>query len=69
MALYGSVPFLMSHKRQYSTAFLWLNAAEMWVYIEETKENQQELLQTAAQVRQYKIPPCYQGIYDTGRRL
>lgn len=37
MALYGSIPFMMSHKKGTSSAILWLNAAEMWVDIEKTK--------------------------------
>eukprot|EP00842_Homolaphlyctis_polyrhiza_P006207 jgi/Hompol1/6588/HPOL_000454-RA len=37
MALYGSVPFMMSHKPGLSAAVLLLNGAEMWVDIEKTK--------------------------------
>ncbi|KAJ3233308.1 hypothetical protein HDU81_002349 [Chytriomyces hyalinus] len=34
MALYGSVPFLMAHRKDYSVGVLWMNAAEMWVDVE-----------------------------------
>lgn len=34
MALYGSVPFMMSHKIGQTSAILWLNAAEMWIDVE-----------------------------------
>ncbi|KAJ8327387.1 hypothetical protein BDV3_000470 [Batrachochytrium dendrobatidis] len=37
MALYGSIPFLMSHKKGLSAAVLFLNSAEMWVDVEKTK--------------------------------
>lgn len=36
MALYGSVPFMLSHKEGHSTGVLWLNAAEMWIDVERT---------------------------------
>nr|KAJ3422824.1 hypothetical protein HK105_006120 [Polyrhizophydium stewartii] len=34
MALYGSVPFMMSHRKDLSVAVLLLNSAEMWVDVE-----------------------------------
>ena len=34
MAMYGNVPFLMSHRKGQSSAVLMLNSAEMWVDIE-----------------------------------
>ncbi|KAI8912480.1 glycosyl hydrolases family 31-domain-containing protein [Gorgonomyces haynaldii] len=37
MALYGSIPFMMSHKKEATAGVLWLNAAEMWVDVEKTK--------------------------------
>lgn len=37
MALYGSVPFMMSHKSGASVGVFWLNAAEMWVDVEKVK--------------------------------
>lgn len=37
MALYGAIPFLLSHKKGQSTGVLWLNAAEMWVDIEKSR--------------------------------
>jgi alpha 1,3-glucosidase len=37
MALYGSVPFMISHKKGLSSAVLWLNPAEMWIDVEKTK--------------------------------
>ncbi|KAJ3286070.1 hypothetical protein HK104_009189 [Borealophlyctis nickersoniae] len=36
MALYGAVPFMMSHKKGLSSGVLWLNSAEMWVDVEKT---------------------------------
>ncbi|KAJ3133689.1 hypothetical protein HK100_004149 [Physocladia obscura] len=42
MALYGSVPFLLAHKKSNSVlggesvGLLWVNAAEMWVDVEKT---------------------------------
>ncbi|KAJ3384794.1 hypothetical protein HDU84_002633 [Entophlyctis sp. JEL0112] len=36
MALYGSVPFLMAHRKDESVGVMWLNAAEMWVDVEKT---------------------------------
>eukprot|EP01125_Pyxidicula_operculata_P013284 TRINITY_DN4392_c0_g2_i1.p1 TRINITY_DN4392_c0_g2~~TRINITY_DN4392_c0_g2_i1.p1 ORF type:complete len:954 (-),score=179.46 TRINITY_DN4392_c0_g2_i1:35-2896(-) len=37
MALYGTVPFLMSHSSNVSAAVFWLNAAETYVDISRTK--------------------------------
>ena len=37
MALYGSIPFMMSHKKGFTSAVLWLNSAEMWIDIEKSK--------------------------------
>ncbi|KAI9090946.1 glycosyl hydrolases family 31-domain-containing protein [Phlyctochytrium arcticum] len=37
MALYGSVPFMMSHKKGVSAGVFWLNAAEMWIDVERSK--------------------------------
>ena len=34
MALYGAVPFMMSHKKDLTVGLLWLNSAEMWIDIE-----------------------------------
>ena len=36
MALYGSIPFLLSHKLGSSVGVFWLNAAEMWVDVEKS---------------------------------
>lgn len=36
MALYGSIPFLLSHKLGASGGVFWLNAAEMWVDVEKS---------------------------------
>ncbi len=44
MALYGSVPFLMSHaihpngQQSHSIGFLWLNAAETWIDVTKTTD-------------------------------
>lgn len=44
MALYGSVPFMMSHKMESASGsgsqaagFFWLNAAEMWVDVDKSE--------------------------------
>lgn len=37
MALYGSIPFMMSHKKGLSSGVFWLNAAEMWIDVEKSK--------------------------------
>jgi alpha 1,3-glucosidase len=34
MALYGAVPFMMSHKKGLTSGILFLNSAEMWIDIE-----------------------------------
>jgi alpha 1,3-glucosidase len=39
MALYGSVPFLLSHKMGSSIGVFWLNAAEMWVDVEKSADS------------------------------
>lgn len=39
MALYGSIPFLLSHKLGSSAGVFWLNAAEMWVDVEKSLES------------------------------
>ena len=36
MALYGSIPFLLSHKKGSSVGVFWLNSAEMWVDVEKS---------------------------------
>jgi alpha 1,3-glucosidase len=38
MALYGSIPFMMSHKKGHSVGVFWMNAAEMWVDVEKASE-------------------------------
>ncbi|RKO90353.1 glycosyl hydrolases family 31-domain-containing protein [Blyttiomyces helicus] len=37
MALYGSIPFMMAHKKGLSSGVFWLNSAEMWVDVEKSK--------------------------------
>jgi len=37
MALYGSVPIMISHKKKNSAGVFWLNSAEMWVDIEKSQ--------------------------------
>jgi alpha 1,3-glucosidase len=39
MALYGSVPLLISHSEARTTAVLWFNAAETWIDIEKKDGN------------------------------
>ncbi|KAJ3308998.1 hypothetical protein HDV04_000549 [Boothiomyces sp. JEL0838] len=38
MALYGAVPFMLSHKVGSSAGFLWLNSAEMWIDVEKSTD-------------------------------
>ncbi|KAJ3012456.1 hypothetical protein HKX48_006277 [Thoreauomyces humboldtii] len=49
MALYGSIPFMMSHKRGASAAIYWLNAAEMWIDVE-TDNSKDSVLSKAAKL-------------------
>ncbi|TPX67212.1 hypothetical protein SpCBS45565_g03933 [Spizellomyces sp. 'palustris'] len=37
MALYGSIPFMLSHKKGVSSGVFWLNSAEMWIDVEKAK--------------------------------
>ncbi|GBB86982.1 hypothetical protein RclHR1_13430006 [Rhizophagus clarus] len=39
MALYGSIPFLLAHRKGVSAAILWLNAAETWIDIVKSKDD------------------------------
>lgn len=34
MALYGSIPFMLSHRQKQTSGVFWLNSAEMWVDVE-----------------------------------
>ncbi|CAG8722574.1 13794_t:CDS:1, partial [Acaulospora colombiana] len=43
MALYGSIPFMMAHRRGATAAVLWLNAAETWIDITKNKEDKHGL--------------------------
>ncbi|CAG8644392.1 22834_t:CDS:2, partial [Dentiscutata erythropus] len=38
-AIYGSIPFLMAHRKGASAAMLWLNASETYIDITKSKEN------------------------------
>nr|CAG8499747.1 5448_t:CDS:10 [Entrophospora candida] len=38
MALYGSIPFMIAHRKGNSAAVFWLNAAETWIDITKSKE-------------------------------
>jgi alpha 1,3-glucosidase len=46
MALYGGIPYMMSHKVGLSNALLFLNSAEMWIDVEHVKY--QEKLSTSS---------------------
>ncbi|CEI89646.1 Putative Alpha 1,3-glucosidase [Rhizopus microsporus] len=37
-ALYGSVPFMIAHKRKMSAGIFWMNPSETWIDIVKTKE-------------------------------
>ncbi|CAG8642958.1 19024_t:CDS:10, partial [Racocetra persica] len=43
MALYGSIPFMMAHRKGASAAILWLNAAETWIDVTKNKEDKHRL--------------------------
>jgi len=36
MAIYGSIPFMLAHKKDQSAGFLFINASEMWIDIEKS---------------------------------
>jgi alpha-glucosidase (family GH31 glycosyl hydrolase) len=55
MALYGAVPFIMSHTRDAAAGLFWLNAAEMFVDVDIDEVPPFVLLVTATH------------IFDTGR--
>ncbi|KAF0403443.1 glycosyl hydrolases family 31-domain-containing protein [Gigaspora margarita] len=42
-ALYGSIPFMMAHRKGASAAILWLNASETWVDVTKCRENKNNL--------------------------
>jgi alpha-glucosidase (family GH31 glycosyl hydrolase) len=44
MALYGSIPFMMSHKKGHAAGVFWLNAAEMWVDVEKASQHNQGVM-------------------------
>ncbi|KAI8826243.1 glycosyl hydrolases family 31-domain-containing protein [Fimicolochytrium jonesii] len=46
MALYGSIPFMFSHKKGVSAGLYWMNAAEMWVDVE--KHDESDILSKAS---------------------
>ncbi|CAG8802844.1 11724_t:CDS:2, partial [Racocetra persica] len=39
MSLYGSIPFMIAHRKGASAAVLWLNASETWIDVIKSKEN------------------------------
>ncbi|ORX49714.1 hypothetical protein BCR36DRAFT_370724 [Piromyces finnis] len=39
MALYGSIPFMLAHKKNHSAGLLFINASEMWIDIEKDETN------------------------------
>ncbi|CAG8826746.1 13452_t:CDS:1, partial [Dentiscutata erythropus] len=43
MSLYGSIPFMMAHRKGASAAILWLNSAETWIDITKSKEDKHGL--------------------------
>ena len=48
MAMYGSVPLMMGHKKGHTSAVLLLNSAEMWVDIERIKHADEKLKSTSS---------------------
>lgn len=38
MALYGSVPFMVAHRKGSSAGVFWLNSAEMWIDVEKSSK-------------------------------
>lgn len=41
MALYGSVPFMIAHKKNHSSGILFINASEMWIDVEKDETSTQ----------------------------
>lgn len=39
MTLYGSIPFMQAHRKDSHAGVFWLNAAETWIDITETKNS------------------------------
>ena len=44
MALYGSIPFMISQKQGKSTAIFWLNSSETWVDIDNNPKGSHNVL-------------------------
>jgi alpha 1,3-glucosidase len=51
MALYGSVPYVVAHNKQYTVGALWLNAAETWVDIQSSTADKGVLASIVDQFR------------------
>ncbi|CAG8521039.1 16051_t:CDS:10, partial [Dentiscutata erythropus] len=43
MPLYGSIPFMMAHRKGASAAILWLNSSDTWIDITKSKENKHNI--------------------------
>ncbi|CAG8662663.1 16876_t:CDS:10, partial [Cetraspora pellucida] len=43
-SIYGSIPFMMAHRKGASAAVLWLNASETWIDVIKSKENKYDSL-------------------------
>nr|AWI66968.1 Glycosyl hydrolase family 31 [Piromyces sp.] len=39
MAIYGSIPFMLAHKKNQSAGLLFINASEMWIDVEKDETN------------------------------
>ncbi|CAG8577625.1 6666_t:CDS:2 [Scutellospora calospora] len=53
MAIYGSIPFMMAHRKDSSAVIFWINAAETWIDI--TKNKEDKVLNIILQ--NYKLTP------------
>ncbi|CAG8540535.1 11107_t:CDS:10, partial [Funneliformis mosseae] len=48
MALYGSIPFMMAHRKGATVAVLWLNSAETWIDVVKSKEDKSGIIDVFA---------------------
>ncbi|RUS32487.1 glycosyl hydrolases family 31-domain-containing protein, partial [Jimgerdemannia flammicorona] len=42
MALYGSIPFMLAHRKDLSAAVFWMNAAETWIDVVKTQDGKSQ---------------------------
>lgn len=56
MSLYGSIPYLIAHKKDYTVGALWLNAAETWVDIHSSTADKSVLASLVDHLRTSEVP-------------